>query len=112
MLHVTVIGVMIITCCNQQNDYGNKHSTLFPLAHQPPSQMAKTATGERCFSPLFFLIPHAILETATKAATKAANNKTEKAGEYDAYMRVLHSFATVFPPCLHPTLTDYTFHRC
>jgi hypothetical protein len=40
-------------------------------------------------SSLFPLGPHIILETVTKSATKAANNKTRvKAGEVDAYMRV------------------------
>ena len=63
--------------------------------------MAKTATGKRCFSSVFFFIPHFVLETVTKSATKAANNKTRvKAGEFHVYMRVLHSFANIFFPLL------------
>lgn len=52
--------------------------------------MAKTATGKRHFLLAFpSLRPHIILETVTKSATKAANNKTRaKPGEVDAYMRV------------------------
>ena len=72
--------------------------------------MAKTATGKPCFSPLFFLSPHFGLETVTKAATKNANAKTAntktKAGEFDVYMRVLHSLPTAFSPtCIQLLLT-------
>ena len=48
--------------------------------------MAKTATGDRSLSSVFFLGPHYILETVTKSATKAANSKTTKAGEFDVYI--------------------------
>ena len=58
--------------------------------------MAKTTTGTRCFSPLFFLNPRFILETVTKSATKAANSKTIKGGELEVYMRVFLSFANNF----------------
>jgi len=56
--------------------------------------MAKTATGKRSFSSLFALSPHVLSAKVTKSATKSANNRTRvKAGEFDAYMRVSHSFA-------------------
>jgi hypothetical protein len=73
--------------------------------------MAKTATGKRFLSSILFLNSHFILETVTKSATKAANSKTNKAGESDVYMR-LHSFAISFSPYMHPTLANYTFYHC
>jgi hypothetical protein len=71
--------------------------------------MAKTATGKN-LPPFLFPFPHVILETVTKSATKAANNKTRaKAGEgWRIYARSFIVFPIHFLVS-HLTHSDYTF---